>query len=143
MPYDVNLQLAQKSVPLTGTGALPHVLCEGGFRADIEFHTGVVTDTNETFNLDIEASKDDGANYFPILTLEQITNDEESTKISRSVYIPRPTFPATKTRVRANVTAVGGTTPSLPVDIFIAPLLSLAPPAQDESLGIGLAKLYT
>lgn len=151
MPLDVNLQMVANANPITATGVQGTTLeTEGGFLAWVHFLLGVITDSNETFNIDIEASRDGGSNYFPVLTMEQFTNDEESKKISRPVYIPRPNKESSirTTKVRVNCTAVGGTTPSLPVDIFLDPMQSLAVPANDEDHDaaadrVGAAFLFT
>lgn len=152
-PRDVGLKLCDASAPITGTGmpsGIPFVETEGSMRVDIVFQLGVITDADEVFNFDVEVSKDDGANWFPVLRVEPFTNDEESSKITRMAYIPKPTYststyqPSTKyTRVRLNCISVSGTTPSLPLDCWIEPIVSLGIPEFDEVANQGLANLYT
>ena len=141
MPRDINLKLADSGTPITSTTALTAVDTEGGFYALVVMDMGVITDSDETFNITVEASGDNGSNYFHIGEFPQIANGDESTKISRPVYVPKPDSGQTKTKVRLKARAVGGTTPSLPVDAWLEPMVSLSPPAIDEVLGQGVATL--
>lgn len=150
MPHDVLLRLSDSATPITAAAAQVAVDTEGGFLCWVTFYLGVITDANETFNIDIEASRDGGSNYFPILTMEQFTNDEESRMIRRPCYVPRPNKESNinVTKVRLNTTAVGGTTPSLPLTTYLDPMLSLGVEAGDEDHDlaadrVGAAYLYT
>lgn len=148
MAYDTRLKLSDAGTPITGTGGLAPIACEGGFRCDVDMFLGVITDSDEVFNLDLEVSIDGGSNYFPILRIEPLTNDEEGTatianKISRPVFVPPPTTPGNDVYVRWNCISVAGTTPSLPLDSWLVPLMSLAPSDLDRATSKGLYNLYT
>ena len=148
MPHDVNLKLAAAGTPLTAVADQAAVETEGGFLAWVTFYLGTITDSNETVTVEIQASRDGAANYFPILSMEVFTNDDENKVIRRPCYVPRPAENQTKTYVRLACTAVAGTTPSLPVDVFLDPMLTLGVPDEDENHDLaanrsGAAYLYT
>lgn len=141
-PRDINLILAAAAVPLGASGSSVAIECEGGFYAVVRFMGGTITDADETFDVDIEASVDDEATYGKIGALPQIVGTDDDISIARVVYIPRPVLatPVEVTHVRLTWVAAG-TTPSWPVSVWIEPLLSLAVPAVDEGLLQGLCEL--
>ena len=142
MPRDEDLVLAAKAVPLGASGSSTAIECEGGFYAVVRFMGGTITDADETFDVDIEASVDDEGTYGKIGSLPQVVGTDDDINIARVVYIPRPILstPVEVTHVRLTW-AAGGTTPSWPVDVWIEPLVSLAVPAVDEGLLQGLCEL--
>jgi hypothetical protein len=141
MARDENLILAASGTPLTTSGSSTAIDTEGGFFAIVRFIGGTITDADETFDVDIEASIDGGSNYYPIGSLPQIVGADDDIRIARPVYIPQfPPASQTATKVRLTWVA-GGTTPSWPVDVFIEPMTSLGVPQVDEDLSEGLAAL--
>lgn len=141
-PRDVNLQLADAATPITATGSATAVDTEGGFYGIVKFECGdPITDANETFDFLVEASINGGSNYFQIGALRQIVDGDELLVKSIVVYVPRfPPLTQTVTKVRLSYT-VAGTTPSLLLNCWLEPLLSLGVPAIDEKLANGLAEL--
>lgn len=140
-PRDVNLQLADSATPITVTSSQTAVNTEGGFFAVVRLEGGTITDANETFDIDIEASIDGGSNFFKIATFRQIVAADDDIIISRPVYVPRfPPATQTETQIRLTAT-VAGTTPSNAMNAWLEPMLSLGVPAIDEGLNNGLAEL--
>ena len=141
-PKDVNLQLADAATPITATGSGTAIDTEGGFYGIVRFECGdPITDANETFDFTVMASIDGGSNYFQIGAIRQIVDGDEDMAKSIPVYVPRfPPATQTVTKVRLEY-VVAGTTPSLPLNCWLEPMLSLAVPAIDETLKNGLAEL--
>jgi len=141
-PRDKNLQLRDYTAPLVASGSTTAIECEGGFYAIVRCVGKIITDADEKFDLVVEASVDDEAKYGKIGAFPQIVATDDGIVIARVVYVPRPILatPVEVTHVR--ITWVSeGTTPSWPVDIWLEPLVSLAPPARDEGLLQGLCEL--
>ncbi len=141
-PRDVNLQLADAATPITATGQATAVDTEGGFYAVVRFECGdPITDANETFDFLVMASINGGGNYYQIGAIRQIVDGDEDLVKSIPVYVPRfPPATQTATKVRLEY-VVAGTTPSLLLNCWLEPMLSLAVPAIDEGLNNGLAEL--
>jgi len=141
-PRDVNLQLADAATPITATGQATEVDTEGGFYAIARFEVGdPITDANETFDFLVMASIDGGSNYFQIGAIRQIVDGDEDLIKSIPVYVPRfPPATQTVTKVRLEY-VVAGTTPSLLLNCWLEPMVSLGVPAIDEGLNNGLAEL--
>lgn len=139
MARDASLQLEEKATPITTSGNGTAINTEGGFYANIRIFGGTITDADETFDIHVDASVD-GTNYYPICTFPQIVAADDGIEIARPCYIPRPDAGVQYTKVRRRHVAAG-TTPSNALDMFIEPLESLAPPANDEVLGVGVALL--
>ncbi len=141
-PRDVNLQLADAATPITATGQATEVDTEGGFYAIVRFEVGdPITDANETFDFLVMASIDGGSNYFQIGAIRQIVDGDEDLIKSVPVYVPRfPPATQTVTKVRLEY-VVAGTTPSLLLNCWLEPMVSLGVPAIDEGLNNGLAEL--
>jgi hypothetical protein len=139
---DTNLVLRAAASPLAASGSTTAIEVEGGFFAVVRCFGGTITDANETFDLDVEASVDDEGTFGKIASFPQIVATDDDIEIARVCYIPKPVLstPVTVTHVRITWVAAG-TTPSWPVDIFIEPLVSLAPPAVDVELTKGLCEL--
>jgi hypothetical protein len=138
---DANLILAAAASPLTASGSTTAIEVEGGFFAVVRCYGGTITDANETFDVDVEASVDDEATFGKIASFPQIVATDDDIEIARVCYIPKPTAgTATMTHVRLTWVAAG-TTPSWPVTVFIEPLLSLAPPEIDVDQVKGLCEL--
>src|SRR3990170_8555844 len=100
MPRDVNLILRLASSPLGASGSSTAIDTEGGFRADVRFFGGTITDADETFAVVIEASINGGSNYYPIGALPGIVAADDAIEIARCVYIPQPAAGYTATKVR-------------------------------------------
>lgn len=141
MPRDVNLKLADAGTPITNTTALAAIDTEGGWFGLIRLLIGTITDADETFNITVECSKDGGSNYFHICEFPQFVAADDNLEIARTAYFPRPNAGVTSLKVRLKARAVAGTTPSMPTTAYLEPLLSLAPPAMDEAMAIGVAHL--
>jgi len=142
-PLDINLQLADAASPTTTTANGTAVNTEGGFYALVVFKFGdTITDANETWDFLVQASINNGSNYYQIGAMRQIVDGDEDLVKSIVVYVPRFTPSATyvNTKVRLAWTAAG-TSPSVELDCWLVPLLSLAPPAIDEALKNGIAEL--
>lgn len=141
MPRDVNLKLADAATPITNTTALAAINTEGGFHADVRLFLGTVTDADETMSLTVEVSKDGGSTYFHAAEFPGLVAADDNIEIARPCYIPRPAAGQTVTKVRLKARAVAGTTPSFPITAYLEPHVSLAPPANDEALAVGVAHL--
>lgn len=151
MARDVNLQLAAAASPITSTTALAAKDTEGGFYALVRLFFGTITDADETMTLTVEASIDGGTDYFQIGVFPGFVAADDNLEIARPVYVPRPQGPPdtgavqTVTKVRLKASAIAGTTPSFPINAYLEPLVSLAPPGGDdnrsETLNRGVACL--
>jgi hypothetical protein len=99
-----------------------------------------ITTTADTVDTTIQASVDGGSNWFQVGTFPQLTDDEDTVEVARPIYVPQPNSGQTRTKLRLNhvVSAGGSATVAM---AWIEPMLSLAPPANDEKLTTGLALL--
>lgn len=145
MVRDVNLALITGATAMAGTGAKGSVVdTEGGFFAIVRMFLGTCTGTTVVVSVAVQASIDGGSNYYHIGQFPILDQGDDDLEIARVVYIPKPTLSSTvtTTKVRLNTVVSSGSSPVVPCnDAFIEPLVSLAAPAVDVDLGIGVEEL--
>lgn len=115
---------------------------EGGFYSMVRLFGGVFGNATDTLVVVVEASIDGGSNYYSIGEFPLLDGADDSLEIARVVYVPRPNSSNTVTKVRVRYDITNNDSASFVISkIFLEPLVSIAPPALDEELSIGLAKL--
>lgn len=143
MARDVNLQFISGATAMAGTGVKGSVVdTEGGFYALVSMQLGTCTGT-PVVDVAVEASIDDGSNWFHIGQFPSLDEDDDDIEISRVVFVPKPDLSSSLvTKVRLNTVASSGGSPVVPVNqAFLEPLVSLAAPGIDNELSQGVAQL--
>ena len=143
MARDINLAFVTSATEFATTGAKGSVVqCEGGFYALVRLILGTLTGSSALVSIAVQASVDEGSNYYHIGEFPILDESDDDVEIARPVYVPKPTTAGTKTRVRLNVITAGGTVTLFPVNYaFLEPLLDPAASGADYGLGIGVEKL--
>lgn len=141
MPRDVNLQLETgRTIVADGDSAV--IETEGGGYAVVRMKFGTLGAAADTLVTTVQCSVDGGANYFDIGSFPSLLGTDDNLEIARPVYIPWPDTPGTLVKVKLNHNVSANGTESFAITwAFLEPLLTLAVPALDEKLGIGLAAL--
>lgn len=143
MARDINLAFVTSATEFATTGVKGSVVqCEGGFYALVRLLMGTLTGSSALVSIAVQASIDEGSNYYHIGEFPILDEDDDNIEIARPVYIPKPTTAGTKVRVRLNVITAGGTVTLFPVNYaFLEPLLDPAASGIDSDLASGVAKL--
>ena len=144
MVRDVNLALITAATRMDGVGAKGNVVdTEGGFFAIVRMFLGTCAGTTVVCDVQIEASIDGGSNYYHIGQFPKLDEGDDDVEIARVVYVPKPTLASsTVTKVRLYTRTSSGSGANIPCnDAFVEPLVSLAAPAVDMDLGVGVEEL--
>ena len=142
MPFDADLILdSGQTVVATGNNAAIQV--EGGWLAWARLVMGTVSGGGTTCDVYIQASIDNGSNYYMIGKFQQMGPSLTTKELAIPVYIPRwATSDATLlTYVRARYVVAGGAPSYAVTYLRLDPMVSLAVRSIDEKLGIGAAAL--
>lgn len=141
MPNDVNLQF-ETGRTVTADGDSEVIECEGGFYANVRIKFGTLAANGDTLDISVRCSVDGGSNYFDLMKFPQLLGVDDNLEIARPVYVPQPDTAGAMVKLKLNHNVSANGTESFAITwAFLQPLLSLAPPALDEKLGIGLAAL--
>lgn len=145
MARDVNLAFITGATAMAGTGAKGSVIdTEGGFFGIVRMFLGTCSGTSVLVEVKVEVSIDGGSNYYHIGQFPILDEDDDDVEIARPVYIPKPTLSSTvtTTKVRLNTVSSAGSSPVVPCNAaYLEPLVSLAAPAVDVDLGVGVEEL--
>lgn len=140
---DANLKLDEDR-SFTANADSTAIDTEGGFLAWVSMLLGTLTGGGAKMDVYVQASMDEGSNYYCIGKFQQILDTHDDKFLRIPVYVPRPTTAGTFTKVRLHyVETTAGCNPFVIVDVFLEPMVSIAPPAIDEVEASGCAILLS
>lgn len=142
MPRDLRLRLVDDDT-ITNEATGTAVDTEGGFFALVRLFLGTMAAAADTMRVVVQASVDGGGNYYSIGEFPLLDGADDNKEIARPVYVPQPNSGQTVTKVRLNYFDLSeNATESFQIkSAWLEPLLSLAPPALDEKMSVGVALL--
>lgn len=115
--YDASLVL-DDGTARTANVTLTAINVEGGSLSEVVFGCGAISGTTPTDTVSVEVSVDGGSTYFEILRTTVLDGADLNAPFARLAWIPVPNSGQTLTKVRAKH-AIGGTTPSFSITIFL------------------------